>query len=115
VLRIGANPETTTLLHYAEYLAEVPNKRRVRRHYRVAGPNGPVTRAMECLNDETGIVDYPGGEDEFGIILNAYLATGRARTGRLGNAPSELIDAGDIVLFGARWMTENLPQWADRA
>jgi aminoglycoside N3'-acetyltransferase len=114
VLRLGADPETTTLLHYAEYLAAVPNKRRIRRHYRVVGPAGPVTRTMDCLNDETGIVDYPG-EDEFAIILKAYLATRRVRTGRVGNAPSELIDGRDIVEFGARWMSENLAEWADPA
>ncbi len=26
ILRIGADPDTTTVLHYAEYLAEVPRK-----------------------------------------------------------------------------------------
>jgi aminoglycoside N3'-acetyltransferase len=114
VLRLGANPDTTTVLHYAEYLAEVPNKRTIRRHYRVNGPTGPVTRAMDCLNDETGIVDCPG-EDYFAIILKAYLALGRARTGTVGGATSELIDARDIVDFGARWMSEDLPRFADRA
>src|SRR6185295_4834002 len=109
VLRMGANPDTTTLLHYAEYLATVPNKRIVRRHYRVREPAGPVTRAMVCLNDEFGIVDRPG-EDYFATILNGYLATGRARRGGVGDAESELIEAGDIVDFGARWMSENLPQ-----
>jgi aminoglycoside N3'-acetyltransferase len=113
ILRMGADLATVTALHHAEYLADVPNKRRVRRHYRVMGPNGPVTRAMDCLNDETGIVDRPG-EDYFALILKAYLAMGRARTGKVGNAGSELIEARDIVEFGARWMSEDLPKWADR-
>jgi aminoglycoside N3'-acetyltransferase len=103
VLRMGADPDTTTVLHYAEYLADVPNKRTVRRHYRVMGPGGPVTRAMVCLDDENGIVDEPG-EDYFAQILKAYLATGRAARGGAGNAQSELIEAADIVEFGARWM-----------
>ncbi len=114
VLRMGADLPTVTLLHHAEYLADVPNKRMVRRHYRLMGPDGPVTRAMDCLNDETGIVDRPG-EDYFAVILKAYLATGRARTGQVGNAPSELIDGRDIVQFGAQWMSEDLPRWADKA
>jgi aminoglycoside N3'-acetyltransferase len=29
VLRLGASPDTTTVLHFAEYLADVPNKRRI--------------------------------------------------------------------------------------
>jgi aminoglycoside N3'-acetyltransferase len=33
VLRLGANIDTVTLTHYAEYLAEIPAKRRVRLRY----------------------------------------------------------------------------------
>ena len=49
-------------------------------------------------------MDWPG-EDYFATILREYLATGRARQGRVGRAASELIDAGDLVRFGAAWMT----------
>jgi aminoglycoside N3'-acetyltransferase len=107
VLRLGASTDTTTVLHYAEYLADVPEKRRVRRHYRVKGSDGPETRSVECLDDENGIVDW-SGEDYFALILKAYRETDRARTGKVGNAASELIAAQDIVDFGARWMGENL-------
>jgi aminoglycoside N3'-acetyltransferase len=107
VLRLGANPDTTTVLHYAEYLADVPNKRRVRRHYRVSGPGGPETRGVECLDDENGIVAW-SGDDYFAVILKEYLALGRGRRGRVGRADAELLDAQDIVDFGARWMGTNL-------
>ena len=105
VLRLGASPDTTTVLHLSEYLAEVPNKRRVRRHYVCRGETGRMIRTVECLDDEHGIVDWPG-EDYFAIILREYLPHGRARQGLVGNAPSELIDAADLVAFGAQWMTE---------
>jgi aminoglycoside N3'-acetyltransferase len=104
VLRIGANPDTTTLLHFAEYLADLPDKRRVRRHYRCNTPHGPEIRKVECLDDEHGIVDWPG-EDYFAVILRDYLATGRAKRGSVGQAASELIEARDLVVFGAEWMT----------
>jgi hypothetical protein len=64
VLRLGASPDTTTVLHFAEYLADVPNKQRVRRTYRCQGADGLETRVIECLDDEHGIVDWPG-EDYF--------------------------------------------------
>ena len=51
VLRLGADLDTTTVLHFAEYLADLPNKRRVRRHYRCHGRNGPETRVVECLDE----------------------------------------------------------------
>src|SRR5262249_54746583 len=113
VLRLGADPDTVTLLHYAEYLCRVPAKRRVRRHHVVAGPRGPELRVVECLDDADGIVDHPG-DDYFAVILRAYLATGRASTGVVGGATSEYIDGADIVAFAAAWMTEHLAPLASR-
>jgi aminoglycoside N3'-acetyltransferase len=107
VLRLGADLDTLTLLHHAEYLVELPQKRRVRRHRLVAGRSGPTLRVVECLDDSDGIVDLPG-EDYFARILTAYLSAGRHRTGRVGAARSELLDAADVVAFGVAWMAEHL-------
>lgn len=108
ILRLGANPDTVTALHYAEYLADLPDKKRTRWDYVVAGPDGePHHVWIDCLDDEHGIV-HREGEDYFASILNAYLALGRHREGKVGKARSELIDTADIVDFGARWMEENL-------
>ena len=107
VLRLGADPDTVTLLHYAEYLAKVPEKRRVRRHRLVMGANGPEIRTVECLDDNRGIVDYTG-DDYFAVILRAYLETKAPRQQLVGRAASELLDAGDLVDFAARWMTHHL-------
>jgi len=107
VLRLGANLDTVTVIHHAEYLASVPAKRRVRRHHLVRSPAGAEVRVVECLDDSDGIVDRPG-EDYFISILRDYLATGRALTGRVGGATSELIDAADLVEFSTAWMAEHL-------
>jgi aminoglycoside N3'-acetyltransferase len=106
VLRMAADTGTVTLIHYAEYLATVPGKRRVRRWRRIAAPEGPVLRAVECLDDSDGIVAYPG-PDYFGVILEDYLATGSGCRGRIGGAESELLDARDIVAFATTWMSEH--------
>ena len=107
VLRLGADPDTTTLLHYAENLADVPAKRRVRRHRLVSSPAGPKIRVIDSLDDANGIVDYRG-DDYFSEILRAYVSTGRARTGLVGRAASELLSAPDIVEFALSWMTTHL-------
>jgi aminoglycoside N3'-acetyltransferase len=107
VLRLGADSNTVTLLHYAEYLAPVSPKRRVTRHRLVIGSHGPEVRSVNSLDDSNGIVDYLG-EDYFGVILNTYLATGRASRGLVGGAHSELIDAADLVNFAVSWMSEHL-------
>jgi aminoglycoside N3'-acetyltransferase len=57
VLRLGADPNTVTLMHYAEYLADVPAKRRVQRHRRVATLQGPASCVVEWLDDSAGIVE----------------------------------------------------------
>jgi aminoglycoside 3-N-acetyltransferase len=108
ILRLGADPDTVTALHHAEYLAAIPDKKRVRWDYVIAGENGmPRHVWVDCLDDLDGIVAYEGG-DYFARILGDYLALGRHREGRVGRARAELIDAADIVRFGARWMEENL-------
>ena len=107
ILRLGADPDTVTALHYAEYLARLPNKRRTRWDYLLAGEDGPRHAWVECLDDSEGIADWEG-EDYFALILKAYLATGRAVRGVVGAAESELIDAADLVGFGADWMERNL-------
>jgi len=107
VLRLGADPDTVTLIHYAEHLVDLPDKRRVRRHRLVRGSAGPEIRVVTTLDDSAGIVERPG-EDYFIPILRAYLGTGRATTGTVGDAPSELLDGADLVAFAVDWMGENL-------
>lgn len=108
ILRLGADPETVTALHYAEYLARVPDKKRVRWDYAIAGVDGAPRHVwIECLDDLDGIV-HREGEDYFASILNAYLPLGRHREGRVGRAQAELLGAADFVAFGARWMEANL-------
>ena len=107
MLRLGADLDTVTLFHYAEYLVALPAKRTVTRHRMVAVPGGAELRVVRCLDDSDGIVDHPG-EDYFAQIMRAYLATGRARTGRVGGASSELLDGADVVAFAVDWMAANL-------
>ena len=108
VLRLGADPDTVTLLHLAEYLADVPDKRRVSRHHKVRAPDGStVIRRVTCLDDSDGIAEWPD-EDYFAVVLLDYLQLGRARTGAVGNATSELIDGTDLLAHGTEWMSSHL-------
>jgi aminoglycoside N3'-acetyltransferase len=107
VLRLGADPDTVTLIHLAEDLVDLPGKRRVRRHRLVATAADPVVRTIDTIDDSAGIVER-AGEDYFITILSAYLATGRARVGRVGRATSELLDAADLVAFAVDWMARHL-------
>ena len=63
---------------------------------------------VDTLDDNLGIRPYTPGRDFFADILTDYLEAGRAQTGIVGAAASELIDAADLVQFGVTWMTEHL-------
>jgi aminoglycoside N3'-acetyltransferase len=117
VIRLGPDPATTTLLHYAEYLVPLRHKRRVRRYrlVRQAVGRGSEVRIVECLDDSDGIVPYLPGRDYFADLLEEYLALGRARVGGVGDAPSEIIEAGDLVEFAITWMAAHLGPAAKEA
>ena len=107
ILRLGADTDTVTALHYAEYLADLPAKRRTRWDYWIAGENGPHHAWIECLDDSEGIANWPD-EDYFTVILRDYLKLGRHREGMVGQTRSEFILMSDLVEYGARWMERNL-------
>ena len=109
VLRLGADLDTITLLHYAEYLADVPDKRRVTRHRRIATPDGPVIRTISCLDDSDGIVELGGDDDDYFITLTRdALAAGLAAVGSVGEATAELLDGAELVAFASDWMHRHL-------
>jgi aminoglycoside N3'-acetyltransferase len=94
VLRLGANTDTVTLTHYAEYLADVPNKVRVRRRY-VRADTGEVW--IESLDDNEGIATWDEG-DYFPQIFLDYRASGAVRIGPVGGCEAELLDAARTFL-----------------
>jgi aminoglycoside N3'-acetyltransferase len=104
VLRLGANVDTVTLTHWAEYLARVPNKRRVRWRF-VRADIGE--QFIEGLDDDDGIVDWEHG-DYFPQILLDFLKTGQARTGPVGRCNAELFSAKTFVDFAVAWMEGHL-------
>lgn len=107
VLLLGAPPDALTVLHYAEAIAPIPNKRRVSYEMPVRDPCGrPVWRRVEDF-DSNGILDaYAGdeGPDAVEMIGRDYLALGRHAAGPVGAAAAQLIDACDLVRFGVAWL-----------
>ena len=104
VLRFGADIDTVTLTHHAEYLAQLPHKYRVVRDY-VRADTGALQ--VESLDDSDGIVDWPHG-DYFAQLMRDWLAGPRVREGTVGRAQAELFDAQPFVDFAVRWMEINL-------
>jgi aminoglycoside N3'-acetyltransferase len=93
-----------TLTHYAEYLADIPNKIRVRRRY-VRADTGEVW--IESLDDTDGIAVWDQG-DYFPQIFLDYRATGTVRMGPVGRCDAEFFDAAPFVTFAVEWINRNL-------
>lgn len=104
VLRLGANPDTVTLTHYAEYLADVPDKVRVRRRY-VRADIGEVW--IESLDDSDGIATWDQG-DYFPQVFLDYRASSAVRVGPVGRCEAELFDARSFVQFSVDWLNRHL-------
>lgn len=110
VLMLGAPLDTMTLLHHAEHLAQLPNKRRLRIETPLLAPDGTTTwRWIEEFN--TGVPIVAGlDEDYFATVVEAFLANGNGRRGRVGAAPSVLVPALEMVAFGVEWLESRFPR-----
>lgn len=103
VLSLGAPLETLTVLHYAENLARIPDKRVVRYQAPVLMEGKTVWITIEDFDSSAGIVSWDG-EDYFRVIGREAIAAGLARQGRVGDATSYLFDATSLVEFGVEWL-----------
>ncbi|MDO9176400.1 MAG: AAC(3) family N-acetyltransferase [Actinomycetota bacterium] len=113
VLRLGADLDTVTLLHWAEYRADVPDTRRVTRHRRIrTADGGSEVRTISCLDDSGGIAEQPADEDYFATITRLAISEGTPQgwvhVDRVGDATCELLDGARLVAFGADWMNRHL-------
>lgn len=107
VLLLGSPLSAITLLHHAEHLAQVPNKRIEHFRMPIRRDGRRVWVEIEEFDTGSGIVDWEGG-DYFEAIARDCLASGRGRTGQVGAASSVLFDAADLVGFAVPWMEDNL-------
>lgn len=107
VLLLGAPLDAVTVLHYAEALADIPNKRRVSYEAPVLDKAGKKIWLRVDELDSNGILDcyaLEDGMDAVETIALAYLADGRHTQGKVGRATCYLLEAADIVQYGVTWL-----------
>jgi aminoglycoside 3-N-acetyltransferase len=105
VLLLGTPFESLTLLHYAECVANVSEKRVVQYRMPVLVDGQRRWVDIEEFDTSDGIRLWTGG-DFFNAIVESYVAAGHGSTGLVGAARSFLFDAQDLVRFGAAWMEQ---------
>lgn len=101
VLLLGAPLDALTVLHHAEHLADLPNKRIFR--YRCPVLQDGQTAWLDMEDYETGdpIID---ADYTFDTIARDFIAAGNGRSGTVGNAQSYLFDADALVKFAVAWL-----------
>jgi aminoglycoside 3-N-acetyltransferase len=106
VLMVGAPLDTMTLLHHAEHLACIPNKRIRRYEVPFATPLGVQWRMVEEFDTSDPVV-LGLTEDYFATIVSEFLASGQGDRGLIGSASSVLVDAASICAFAVEWLERN--------
>jgi aminoglycoside 3-N-acetyltransferase len=105
VLMIGAPLDTMTILHHAEHRADIPGKRVVRFEVPLARGGRTEWRTCEEFDTSRPVVDGLA-DDYFAGIVEEYLAGGRGRRGRIGDAASVLVPAAEIVEHAVDWLEQ---------
>jgi len=102
VLLLGAPFGSLTILHYAEHLANVPNKKIIHYKMPILCDGQRVWKDVEEY-DTCGNV-LPNAEENFETIPQEYLAASKGKTGKVGQAKSYLFEAADFAKFAVGWL-----------
>ena len=105
VLLLGSSTANVTLLHFAENLADVPDKITVRYKMPIILNGERVWKEFEEYRFTNGIVPWP--DDYFKTIVDSYIEKGNGERGTVGMARSYLLDAKDLNSFSVNWMERN--------
>jgi aminoglycoside 3-N-acetyltransferase len=109
VAMLGAPLDRMTLLHHAEAIADIADKRIVRREEPLLQNGEVVWRWIEEFNTSHPVVAGLD-EDYFAHVVEEFLASGRGRRGHIAKAEAVLVPAADIVAFAARWLEARFPK-----
>ena len=107
VLLLGSPLGDVTLLHYAEHMARIPNKRVIR--YREPILVNGKREWAEIEEFDTSEAVVPGApEDYFTGIVRGFLRAGRGRSGSVGQAEAQLLDGPELCRYAVGWMERHL-------
>lgn len=99
ILLLGCDHDTVTFLHYAEHIADIPDKRVARFKVPVLENGARVWRDMEEFNTAGDGVHANWPDRFFARITDTYLARTGHRGSRVGAAPSYLFSARGLLQF----------------
>lgn len=110
VLVLGAPLNTITLLHHAEELARVPDKKIVRYRAPVVVGQDIEWLEIEDIDTSNGALPYHqvvGDRDSFDVIGEGAVAAGIGTVGKVGDARSVLFPARHLIAYAVEWMEKH--------
>jgi len=99
ILMLGCDHDTVTFLHYVEHIADITDKRVARFKVPVHENGGRVWRDMEEYDTSAAGAHANWPDRFFAKIVDGYLAASANRGGRVGDAPSYLLAARELLGF----------------
>ena len=115
VAMLGAPLETVTLVHHAEAVASVPDKRRVVYRYPIFEGEERVWWTFSDIDTSKGALPYErliGEEDYIEYIARSALEAGCGRSGLAGEGTAHLFEARPLVEHAVAWIEQNFPSEA---
>ena len=108
IVMVGAPLETVTALHYAEEMADVPEKKLVAYRAPIIVDGQIQWRVVNDIDTSNGALAYEdvvtGNVDAFEVIVQEALAAGIGRRHKAREANLYLFPARDLVGFAVQWI-----------
>ena len=109
ILLLGSDRDAVTFLHYAEHVADIPDKRIARFQVPVLEHGVRVWKPMAEYDTSKGIHDNMPAGPYFAMLVDGYLEETANRGGRVGAASSYLFSARELLAYALprleRWAT----------
>jgi aminoglycoside 3-N-acetyltransferase len=105
ILLVGCDHDTVTFLHYAEHVADIPDKRVARFKVPVLENGTRVWRDMEEFDTSGEGVHVNWPDRFFATIVDSYLAASANSGGTVGDAQCYLFSARGLLEFALPLMT----------
>lgn len=103
VLLLGSPLENVTLLHFAEHVARLPDKRVIRYQEKLLRGGSAEWVEIEEFDTSAPVVDA-APDDHFDRLMHAYLEQGELSTGQVGGARTYLFEADPLHRFAVGWL-----------
>ncbi|HEY6568256.1 MAG TPA: aminoglycoside 3-N-acetyltransferase [Actinomycetota bacterium] len=116
VLLLGAPLDAVTLLHHAEAIAPIEDKRRTVYDMPMLVDGATVWRTFHDIDTSDGAFDYARlglAVDPFEQIVQDALEAGIGRSGVVGAATSVLLPARALTDFAVAWLVERFGPLSD--